>query len=63
MQFYNVKKKAKVDVSEDMVKKTTYTNKKTGRVSYAVRAVDDDGTHLTKFVSKDAYDGLDVPKE
>jgi len=42
MQFYNVKKREKVEVSDDQVKKTTY-NVKGGQVRYAVRAVDDDG--------------------
>ena len=61
--FYNVKSRQKEDVDESQVKKTTYTNSKTGRTSYALRAVGADGTNMTKFVTKDAYDGLDVPTE
>jgi len=61
MQFYNVKKRAKVDVADSSIKKTTYGQGT--RVRYAVRAVDNDGTHLTKFVSKDTYDKLSVPTE
>lgn len=59
--FYNVKKKAKVDIEEEDLKKTTYTNSKTGRISYAIRAVDDDGTNLTKFMKQEDYEALDVP--
>lgn len=62
MQFFNVKKREKVDVPEDQIKKTVYKGK-SGQMRYAVRAVDDDGTNLTRFVSKDDYDALDVPEE
>lgn len=62
MQFYNVKKREKVEVSDDQVKKTTY-NVKGGQVRYAVRAVDDDGMNLTKFMKKDDWDALDAPME
>lgn len=62
MQFYNVKKREKVEVGEEKLKKTTYQGKG-GQVRYAVRAVDDDGTNLTRFVSKDDWDALDVPEE
>ena len=62
MQFYNVKKREKVEISDDQLKKTVYTGK-SGQKRYAVRAVDDDGTNLTRFVSKDDYDALDAPEE
>lgn len=62
MEFYNVKKREKVQVADTEVKKTTYEGKG-GSVRYAVRAVDDDGTTLTKFISKDVFDSLDVPEE
>lgn len=62
MQFYNVKKRESVEIPDDQVKKTTYAGRG-GQVRYAVRAVDDDGTNLTKFVSKETYDSLDVPSE
>jgi hypothetical protein len=62
MQFYNVKKREKVEVSDSDVKKTTY-NVKGGQVRYAVRAVDDDGMNLTKFMKKDDWDALDAPME
>jgi len=62
MQFYNVKKREKVEISDSDVKKTTY-NVKGGQVRYAVRAVDDDGMNLTKFMKKDDWDALDAPME
>jgi hypothetical protein len=61
MEFYSVKKRKKVDIPEENVRKTTYG--KEGRVRYALRGKDDDGTNLTKFVSKETYDSLDVPQE
>lgn len=65
MEFYNVKLKRKVDVPETDIKKTTYSRPtKDGKttVRYALRAVHE-GTKLTKFVSKDDYDKLNVPVE
>ncbi|PIZ00234.1 hypothetical protein COY62_03675 [bacterium (Candidatus Howlettbacteria) CG_4_10_14_0_8_um_filter_40_9] len=61
--FYNVKARAKEDVDESQVKKTTYTNSKTGRISYALRAKGADGTNMTKFIKKDLFDELEVPTE
>jgi hypothetical protein len=61
MQFYNVKKRAKVNVADTDIKKKRYEGR--GGYRYAVRAVDDDGMHLTKFVKKDLYDSLSVPEE
>lgn len=62
MEFYNVKKRMKVNIPEGDIKKTTYSGKG-GQTRYAVRAKDDDGTMLTKFVSKDMWDSLDAPME
>ena len=61
MQFYNVKKRAKVEVADSNIKKKKYEGR--GGFRYAVRAVDDDGMHLTKFVKKEVYDSLNVPEE
>ena len=61
IEFYNVKKKTKVQISESDVEKKTYERtSKAGKVSirYALAAVDADGTKLTKFCSKDVYDSL-----
>ena len=65
MQFYDVKARKKVEVPEGQLKKKTYTRKTvngTTQTRYAVRA-NYNGTNLTKFVSKDTYEKLDVPVE
>lgn len=64
IQFYNVKTRKKVSVSSDKVKKVKFSKKTAGgqtRNTYAVRA-EVDGAKLTKFVSKDDWDKLDVPE-
>lgn len=61
IEFYNVRKKEKVTVSETEVEKVEYksTSKKGKEViRYGIKAVDDDGTKLTKFVSKATYDSI-----
>ncbi len=61
IEFYNVKKKSKVQVPEDQVQKKEYKRTlKSGQESirYAFSAVDEDGTKLTKFCSKADYDSL-----
>lgn len=65
MKFYNVKKREKVDISESDCKKVIYkreTSKGT-QERYAVRAKDDDGTNLTKFLKKADFDNLNCPVE
>ena len=60
IEFYNVKKKAKVKIGAASVSKVTY-EKETSKgpsIRYAFKAVDDDGTKLTKFCSKADYDKL-----
>ena len=63
MEFYNVKKSTKVEIAENQCEKVVYKRETAKGVQerYAVKAVDDDGTHLTKFVSKDAYGKLKCP--
>ncbi|MBU1119252.1 hypothetical protein KKH43_05210 [Patescibacteria group bacterium] len=66
IEFYNVKKKAKVTIADDKIKKTKYEKtSKDGSVTvrYAFRAVDDDGTNLTKFASEADWKALDAPEE
>ena len=63
MKFYNVKKRESVEIAESTCKKVVYkreTSKGT-QERYAVRAKDDDGTNLTKFVNKATYDSLSCP--
>lgn len=61
IEFYNVKKKKKVKVDPSNVSRHVYEKKtKTGKLSvrYALKAVDEDGTKLTKFCSKADYDSV-----
>jgi len=65
MEFYNVKKRAKVEVAEAKCTKVVYertTKAGTKQKRYAVKAKDDDGTNLTKFVTQEAYDKLTCKK-
>ncbi|MGC6367649.1 MAG: hypothetical protein ACON35_06600 [Candidatus Marinamargulisbacteria bacterium] len=63
IEFYNVKKRKKVTINESEIKKVEYKRETTKgtQVRYAFRAQDDDGTNLTKFVSKADYDKVDAP--
>lgn len=63
IEFYNVKKRKKVSINEYVIKKVEYKRETTKgvQVRYAFRAQDDDGTNLTKFVSKADYDKVDAP--
>lgn len=66
VQFYDVKLRQKVDIPESQITKTKYTRTtKSGsvQVRYAIRAKTSDGRNLTKFVSKEYWDSLDVPEE
>ena len=61
IEFYNVKKKEKVLIAEEKVSKKTYEKTtKSGKLSirYCLKAVDDDGTKLTKFCTKADFDSV-----
>ena len=60
IEFYNVKKKAKVKIDSSKIEKVEYDRKTSKGVQkrYAFKSVDDDGTNLTKFCSKADYDKL-----
>jgi hypothetical protein len=61
VEFYNVKKKTKVQVDRDRVSKHAYEKaSKMGSlvIRYALKAVDEDGTKLSKFCSKADYDSI-----
>lgn len=65
IQFYDVKNRKKVAVSESQVKKTKYerpTKDGGTQVRYALRAVLD-GVKLTKFVSQKDWESLSAPEE
>lgn len=57
IEFYNVKTRSKVSVDEANVKKVAMDTR--GGTRYALRA-EHEGTNLTKFISKDTYETLDV---
>ena len=63
IEFYNVKKRKKVSINESGIEKVEYTREtsKGTQIRYAFKAVDDDGTNLTKFVSKSTYDTVQSP--
>ena len=65
MKFYNVKKRESVEIPESGCKKVVYERKTSKGVQkrYAVRAKDDDGTNLTKFLKKEDFDKLSCPME
>lgn len=63
IEFYDVKKRAKVSVPVAQVKRTKYerpTKDGGTQVRYALKA-EVDGSRLTKFVSKDVWDGISAP--
>ena len=62
IEFYDVKIKAKVQIDESQVKKTTFTTKN-GQLRYGLRAKTEDGRNLTKFVSKADWESMDLPEE
>jgi hypothetical protein len=65
IEFYDVKLRAKVQIDESDVKKKKYEREtKTGsvQVRYALRA-NNNGTNLTKFISKETFDSLNAPEE
>ena len=65
IEFYDVKKREKVQIDESQVKKTKYEREgKDGKtnVRYALRA-QNEGTNLTKFVSESDWKALDAPEE
>ncbi|MCF7791773.1 MAG: hypothetical protein K9L78_04930 [Victivallales bacterium] len=65
VKFYNVKKRESVEVDESSCYKVVYKKetKKGVQERYAVRAKDDDGTNLTKFINKATFDSLSCPQQ
>ena len=65
IEFYDVRKKAKVQVPESAVRKVTFERQtKSGDTSvrYGFKA-EYEGSKMTKFVSKADWDALDAPVE
>jgi len=63
IKFYNVKKRESVHVDEGNCYKVVYKKEtsKGPQERFAVRAKDDDGTNLTKFINKETYTNLSCP--
>jgi hypothetical protein len=63
MEFYNVKKRANVKVADAKCTKVIFKKEtsKGEQLRYGIKAVDTDGTKLTKFVSKATYDAIKCP--
>ena len=64
--FYDVKNRAKVEVQDSQIRKTSYSsNTKSGavRVRYAFRGKLADGRNVTKFCTKADWDAMNVPQE
>lgn len=57
IKFYNVRKRESVEIEESQCYKTIYTRETSNGVQerYAIRAVDDDGTNLTRFINKATF--------
>jgi len=64
VQFYDVKNKKKVDVSESAIKKTKYerqTKEGKTQIRYAFKA-ELNGVKLTKFVSQADWEKTNAPE-
>lgn len=63
MEFYNVKKRKKVEIADKKCTKIIYKRETANGIQerFAVRSVDDDGVVLTKFLSRDTFEKLDCP--
>ena len=57
------KKRESVTIDESKCTKVIYKKKVAGKVQerYAIRAKDDDGTNLTRFMSKKDFDAAKCP--
>jgi hypothetical protein len=65
IEFYDVKKREKVQVPESAVRKVCYERQtKSGATSvrFGFKA-EFEGSRMTKFVSKDDWEALDAPEE
>ena len=62
IEFYDVKKREKVQIPESEIRKTKYTKEGSSSVRYALRATHN-GTNLTKFVKEADWQALDAPEE
>lgn len=61
IEFYNVKTRQKVGIEESQVRKVKYLPQGAQNPRFALKA-EQDGTSLTKFISKATYETLNVPE-
>jgi len=63
VKFFNVKKRTEANIEETECRKVVYerSTSKGIQLRYAVRAKDNDGSNLTKFVNKETFDNLKCP--
>ena len=63
IKFYNVRKKASVEIAEEKCKKVVYRKETPKGIQerYAFKAVDEDGAKLTVFCGKAAFDKANCP--
>ncbi|HJO94586.1 MAG TPA: hypothetical protein QF753_14400 [Victivallales bacterium] len=63
VKFYNVKKRESVNICESQCHKVVYRKETSKGVQerYALRAKDDDGTNLTKFINKQTFETIGCP--
>ncbi|BCW98458.1 MAG: hypothetical protein KatS3mg024_1285 [Armatimonadota bacterium] len=64
MEFYDVKRRAKVVIPDDRLRKQKFERitARGTQVRYAVTA-QEGGSRLFKFVSREVYEGLNVPED
>jgi len=61
IEFYDLKKREKVQIPVSRVTKIRITQKN-GQVRFAYRAMTEDDRKLTKFASKSDWDALNAPE-
>jgi hypothetical protein len=63
IKFYNVRKKASVEIAEEKCKKVVYRKETASgfKERYAFKSEDEDGTKLTVFCGKAAFDEANCP--
>jgi hypothetical protein len=61
IDFYDVKAKKRVRLEDNRVTKVIYESE-AGRTTYGIRGKTRDGRTLSKFINKDEWDSLNVPK-
>ena len=63
IKFYNVKKRESVNIDESKCQKVIYRKETDKGVQerFGIKSVDEDGTKLTTFCSKEKFEALNCP--